>query len=67
MNTKNLIAAFLASAASVSTFAAVPEVTSVTMTQANDRLVTVSYTIENAPAVITLDVQTNCVVDGVVK
>ena len=38
---------------------AVPEVTGVTMSQAIDRLVTISYTLSDAPAVITLDVQTN--------
>ena len=37
----------------------VPEVTGVTMSQASDRLVTISYTLSDAPAVITLDVQTN--------
>lgn len=40
--------------------AVVPEVTGVTMTQAtSSRLVTISYTLADAPAVITLDVQTN--------
>lgn len=38
---------------------AVPEVTGVTMSQSIDRLVTISYTLSDAPAVITLDVQTN--------
>ena len=38
---------------------AVPEVTDVTMSQASDRLVTISYTLSDAPAVVTLDVQTN--------
>ena len=38
---------------------AVPEVTGVTMSQASDRLVTISYTLSDAPAVVTLDVQTN--------
>ena len=40
-------------------WAAVPNVTGVTMSQANDRLVTITYTLSDAPAVITLDVQTN--------
>ena len=38
---------------------AVPEVTGVTMSQSIDRLVTINYTLSDAPAVITLDVQTN--------
>ena len=38
---------------------AVPEVTDVVMSQAGDRLVTISYTLSDAPAVVTLDVQTN--------
>ena len=39
---------------------AVPEVSAVKMVQATDsRLVTITYTLANAPAVITLDVQTN--------
>jgi formylglycine-generating enzyme required for sulfatase activity len=42
----------------------VPEVKSVTMSQSADRRVTVTYTMDNAPAVVTLDIQTNCVVDG---
>ena len=60
----NTMTAILATAASVALpaalFAAVPEVTSVTMTQGtSSRLVTIEYTLEDAPAVITLDVQTN--------
>ena len=39
--------------------AAVPEISGVTMSQAGDRLVTITYTLADAPAVITLDVQTN--------
>ena len=47
--------------------AAVPNVTGVTMTQANDRLVTIGYTLSDAPAVITLDVQTNYTESGETK
>ena len=36
-----------------------PSVSGVTMTQANDRMVTIEYTLADGPAVITLDVQTN--------
>jgi len=44
--------------------ALVPEVKSVTMSQAADRRVTVKYMMDNAPAVVTLDIQTNCIVNG---
>mgnify|MGYP003317776553 CR=1 FL=1 len=53
-------AAFSASAA----FGAVPEVSSVTMSQDSSRLVTITYTLANAPAVVTLDVLTNGVSIG---
>ena len=64
MKTNNALTMLLAAAASAAfpaaTLAAVPEVSSVTMEQAaNSRLVTITYTLANAPAVITLDVQTN--------
>ena len=48
-------------------FAAVaddPNITSVKMSQGARRVVTVEYTIENAPAVVTLDIQTNGVSIG---
>ena len=44
--------------------AVVPSVTDVTMTQASDRTVTITYKLANAPAVVTLDIQTNTT-DGV--
>ena len=56
--TRSTILAALALSAAV-TFANVPEVTSVTMTQAPTRVVTIAYTLTEAPAVVTLDVQTN--------
>ena len=34
----------------------VPSVTDVTMTQAQDRTVTITYKLANAPAVVTLDI-----------
>ena len=43
--------------------AAVPEVRDVTMAQAADRLVTITYTLADAPAVVTLDIQTNVAAD----
>ena len=59
MNIKKLTIAALAAATSAALPAAVPEVSGVTMAQASDRLVTITYTLADAPAVITLDVQTN--------
>ena len=58
MNSKTM-SAILAAALPAVSFAATPEVTGVTMTQAtSSRLVTIEYTID-APAVVTLDVETN--------
>ena len=51
-----LVAALVAAATSS---AAIPEVSNVTMSQAGNRLVTITYQLANAPAVVTLDVQTN--------
>jgi formylglycine-generating enzyme required for sulfatase activity len=67
MNMKKSIVAAAVAAMAVQIFSAVPEVTSVTMSQAADRSVTITYELDNAPAVVTLDVQTNCTVDGEVK
>ena len=52
------LAACVATAPS-SSQAAVPEASNVTMTQAANRLVTITYQLANAPAVITLNVETN--------
>ena len=52
------ILAALAAATSAALPAAVPEISGVTMTQASDRLVTITYTLADAPAVVTVDVQT---------
>ena len=49
----------LAAYAALPVSAAVPEVSGVSMTQDSSRLVTIAYTLADAPAVITLDVQTN--------
>ncbi len=52
-------------AAAVSTvMAVVPEVKDVAMAQDASRLVTISYTLSDAPAVVTVDVQTNATMDG---
>ena len=56
---KKLIIASLAAATSAAISAAVPEISGVTMAQGVSRLVTITYTFADAPAVITLDVQTN--------
>ncbi len=56
---KKLIIASLAAATSAALSAAVPEISGVTMSQGISRLVTITYTLADAPAVITLDVQTN--------
>ena len=55
----------LAATAATVANASVPELSSVTMTQDGiTRLVTVTYELANAPAVVTLDIETNCVVNG---
>ena len=59
MDIKKLTAAALAAATSAALPAAVPEISGVTMTQDSMRLVTITYTLADAPAVVTLDVQTN--------
>ena len=67
MNMKNAMIVAAAAGMAAQAFATVPEVTSVTMSQSADRRVTITYTMDNAPAVVTLDVQTNCTVNGEVK
>ena len=59
MNIKKLTAAALAAATSAALTAAVPEISGVTMAQDVARRVTITYTLADAPAVVTLDVQTN--------
>ncbi len=58
-NMKTLAIAAVAATTSTALRAAVPEVSNVTMTQDDNRLVTIAYTLAEAPAVVTLDVQTN--------
>ena len=58
MNIKQLTLAVL-TAVTGAAMAAMPEVSNVTMTQAANRLVTITYQITDAPAVVTLDIQTN--------
>ena len=61
MNIKKMTVAALAAATTASLAAAVPQVgNDVTMTQASGgRTVTITYTLSDAPAVVTLEVQTN--------
>ena len=59
MNIKQILIAALAAMTGAALHAAVPEISGVTMAQASDRLVTITYTLADAPAVVTLDVQTN--------
>ena len=57
MNTKRaLFGTTLAIAASATLHAAVPEVTGVTMVQDTTRLVTITYTLADASAVVTVDI-----------
>ena len=58
MNIKQMTLAALA-AATCATMAAMPEVSNVTMAQAANRIVTITYQLANAPAVVTLDIETN--------
>lgn len=65
MNNKILTAALAASVLmSLAAEAAVPEVDKVKMTQDASRLVTITYELSNAPAVVTLDITTNHVSIG---
>ena len=67
MNSGKCFAAALAACftASASFGADAPEVLSVAMSQDEDtRLVTIAYELANAPAVVTLDIETNAVVGG---
>ena len=59
MNMKQLALMALATATGSTLLAAVPEASNVTMAQAENRLVTITYQLANAPAVVTLDVETN--------
>jgi len=60
MSIRKITVAALAAATTATITAAVPQVTSVAMSQASGgRTVTISYTLADAPAVVTLEVQTN--------
>ena len=53
------VAFTLGEAALLPLHAAIPEVSNVTMAQSQSRRVTITYTLTDAPAVVTLDIQTN--------
>lgn len=59
-----LIHATLLTAAAFAASAQTPEITQVSMTQGRKRIVTIDYTLQNAPAIITVDIQTNGVSIG---
>ena len=60
MRMKTGFMAALCSVASCAVMAAeMPEVTAVSMTQADSREVTISYMLAHAPAIVTIDIQTN--------
>ena len=59
MNIKSIPMAVLAAAIAATTQAAVPRVSNTQMTQAANRLVTITYELADGPAVITLDIETN--------
>ena len=63
---KEFAAAVAACCAATCAFGAdAPEVTSVSMTQDDvSRLVTITYVLANAPAIVTVDIETNAVVGG---
>ncbi len=60
---KTCISIIAATFAAVTT-ATVPEVSDVTMSQSPNRTVTITYSLANGPAVVTLDIQTNSAENG---
>lgn len=65
MKTKSMIFGVAAIASSMLMAADTPEVENVVMSQAQfGRMVTVTYTLKNAPAVVTFDVETNTLADA---
>jgi formylglycine-generating enzyme required for sulfatase activity len=67
MNIKKITVAALAATTTATLTAAVPEVSGATMVQDRSRLVTITYTLADAPAVVTVDVQTNYTENGATK
>ena len=63
MKLRNNFVALLLTISAVGNAADVPEVSNVIVSQAADRLVTITYNLSATPAVVTLDIETNCVVD----
>ena len=61
----SFVTAFAASFAAATASATVPAITTATMSQSqSSRLVTINYTLADAPAVITLEVQTNATLNA---
>lgn len=67
MNIKKITVAALAVTTTATLTAAVPEVSGATMVQDMNRLVTITYSLADASAVVTLDVQTNYTENGATK
>ena len=62
---KLMMSAAMAAIIPVASFAdGTPEVSDVTMSQTSKNVVTITYRLSNGPAVVTLDIETNCVVNG---
>ena len=59
MSTGRIMAGFVCMPVFAFASAIVPTVSDVSMSQSADRLVTITYTLANAPAIVTLDIQTN--------
>lgn len=64
MKNRMIIAACVLSSVGAFAAAVVPSVTGVSISQDRSRKVTISYTLENGPAVVTFDIQTNCVTEA---
>ena len=64
-NKKLMLFAAMTAIISAASFAVgTPEVSDVTMSQTTRNIVTITYRLANGPAVVTLDIETNCVVNG---
>ena len=59
MSKTTIMSALCAAACFAAAASEMPDITAVSMSQADSREVTISYTLANAPAVVTVDIQTN--------
>ena len=64
MNKMQKTVGALLSALSVSAVAAVPEISNVAISQGPSPAVTITYALANGPAVVTLDIETNCTTEA---